>query len=135
MEWKKGDYVITDDRVRVDLDTVMDLLAESYWASGRPRAKMARAIQNSLCFSLYLRSRQVGFVRVVTDRATFAWICDVMILPEHRGAGLGKWMMQCLLEHPDTRRMQMILRTRDAHGFYEQFGFTRGEFMWRPWQD
>jgi GNAT superfamily N-acetyltransferase len=135
MEWKRGDYTITDDQDRIDLDIVMDLLSESYWAASRPRAKMARAIENSLCFSLFLQARQIGFVRVVTDSVTFAWICDVMIQPEHRGVGLGKWMMKCMLEHPHTRDMQLVLRTRDAHGLYERFGFTRGEFMWRSWRD
>ena len=129
MEWKRGEYTITDEVDRVDLDAVMTLLSQSYWAARRPRAKMARAVRNSVCFSLYLGSRQIGFVRVVTDRATFAWICDVMIHPDYHGIGLGKWMLQ------HASDMQQLLRTRDAHGFYEQFGFARGEFMWRSWQD
>lgn len=135
MEWKRGEYTITDEADRVDLDAVMALLSESYWAAQRPRAKMDTAVENSVCFSLYLGSRQIGFVRVVTDKATFAWICDVMVHPDHRGTGLGKWMLQCALEHPLTSDMQQLLRTRDAHELYEQFGFVRGEFMWRSWQD
>jgi GNAT superfamily N-acetyltransferase len=135
MEWRRGEYSITDDEDQVDLDVVMDLLSKSYWAAGRPRAKMARAINNSVCFSLYFQAHQIGFVRAVTDKATFAWICDVVIHPDHRGAGLGKWMMKCALEHPHIRDMQQVLRTRDAHGLYEGFGFNRGEFMWRSWQE
>jgi GNAT superfamily N-acetyltransferase len=135
VEWKKGDYILTDEADRIDLDAVMALLSESYWAPRRPRAKMAKAVEHSVCFSLFLGSRQIGFIRVVTDRATFAWICDVMIHPDYRGVGLGTWMMQCVLEHPHTSDMHQVLRTRDAHEFYAQFGFSRGDFLWRSWQD
>jgi GNAT superfamily N-acetyltransferase len=129
MEWKYRDYLLTDDPDRVDLDVVCELLGQSYWAGERPRAVTAEGIRNSICFSLYDQQRQIGFARVVTDRATFAWICDVIIHPDFRGQGLGKWLMACVVDYPAIRNMRQILKTRDAHGLYERFGFERGECM------
>lgn len=131
MEWQRNDYTITDDPQRTDVDLVCVLLDQSYWAAGRPRERMVKAMSNSICFNLYHHDSQVGFARVVTDQATFAWIADVIILPEYRGRGLGKWLMTCLLSHPAVQGTRQLLKTRDAHGLYERFGFERQECMVR----
>ena len=125
MDWRHGDYSLTDDPNRLDLDAVYALLQTAYWSKGRPRSLIEKSIQYSICFSLFHLEKQVGFARAVTDRATFTWICDVIIHPDHRGQGLGKWMLKCLLAHPDLQTLSHHLRTEDAHGLYEQFGFQR----------
>jgi GNAT superfamily N-acetyltransferase len=107
-----------------------------YWAQGRTRDTVERTIRHSLCVGAYDGSRQVGFGRAITDRATFAYIADVFVLPEHRGQGIAKRLMAALLEHPDLSGIQvMLLRTRDAHGLYRAFGFEalphREEMMGR----
>jgi len=129
MEWSNGEYHLSDDRQRLDLDAVMGLLALSYWAKDRPRHVMDKAIRHSVCLGLYHRGQLVGFARAVTDHATFTWVCDVILHPDHRGRGLGRWMMKCYLEHPDLQTVSYHLRTEDAHGLYEQFGFQRVEAM------
>jgi GNAT superfamily N-acetyltransferase len=122
---------LTDDKTRLDLAVIASLLARSYWAADRSHEFIERSIQNSLCFALFHQARQIGFARAITDRTTFSWICDVIIDPDHRRRGLGKWMVQSLLEHPDLRDTTQVLRTRDAHGFYERFGFERTEYLRR----
>jgi len=129
MEWSTGEYLLSDDKQRLDLDAVMGLMAMSYWAKDRPRSVMDKAIRHSVCFGLYHQGRLAGFARAVTDHATFTWVCDVILHPDHRGRGLGKWMMQCYLEHPDLQTVSFHLRTEDAHGLYERFGFQRVESM------
>jgi GNAT superfamily N-acetyltransferase len=121
----RGDFRVSTDPALLDLATVHDFLANrSYWAAGRSAEVVRRAVENSLCFGLYEGVRQAGFARVVTDRATFAWLCDVFVLEEHRGQGLGKWLVGCVVAHPDMRGLRrLLLGTRDAHGLYEQFGF------------
>ena len=131
MEWTNGAYTLTDDRARVDLDAVCSLLQSTYWANDRPREVIAKSIQHSVCFTLLHEGRQIGFARGVTDHATFTWIADVIVGPEHQGRGLGKWMMQCLLAHPELQTISHHLCTRDAHEFYEPFGFQRIEAMRR----
>ena len=131
MEWRHDEFTINDDLARVNLEVVNALLAQSYWAAGRQPETMKRAAEGSLCFNLYHNERQVGFARVVTDRATFAWICDVIIHPDYRGRGLGKWLMECLLSHPAVQGTQQILKTRDAHGLYERYGFEPDNCMRR----
>ena len=131
MEWQRDDCLLTDDKTRIDLDALMELLATSYWARDRPRAVMAKAMEHSVCLGLYLRGSLVGFARGVTDHATFTWVCDVTVHPAHRGRGLGKWMMRCFLEHPDLQSVSYYLRTADAHGLYEEFSFRRVEAMRR----
>jgi GNAT superfamily N-acetyltransferase len=132
MEWTKNAYRINDDKNELDLYYVVPALQESYWAQGRPREAIEASIANSTCLGLYEGQRQIGFARAVTDRCTFAWICDVIVHPEYRGAGLGKWLTDCLCEHPDVVDCeQQVLRTRDAHGLYEQFGFRVVEAMLR----
>jgi GNAT superfamily N-acetyltransferase len=129
VEQRSGEYVVTDDVERIDRDVVFRWLStESYWATGRTRAAFDRSLEHSVTFSLrHVRAgeeRQAGFARVVTDRATFAWLCDVFVLPEHRGHGLGKLLVQATLAHPDLVDMpRWMLGTKDAHGLYAGFGY------------
>ncbi|HWM84964.1 MAG TPA: GNAT family N-acetyltransferase [Kofleriaceae bacterium] len=129
MELRRGDLAISTDQGRLDLDLVYGYLAgESYWARGIPREQLERAIRHSLCFGLYEGERQIGFARVVTDRATFAYLCDVFLMETHRGRGLGQWLMEALSGHPDlTGLRRWLLATRDAHPFYERLGWVRPE--------
>ena len=96
----------------------------TYWGGRRPREIVDRMVSGSICFSLYHGSTQIGFGRAVTDSATFTWVADIVVEPEFRGSGLGKWIMECLLVHPAIKGTQMVLQTRDAQGLYEQFGFS-----------
>ena len=117
-------FLLSDDPARVDLDVVHGYLTRSYWSAGIPRDLVARAIRHSLVFGLYSGDRQVGFARVITDRATFAYLCDVFILEDFQGRGLGKWMMEAVTSHPDLQGLRrFLLATRDAHSLYERFGF------------
>jgi N-acetylglutamate synthase-like GNAT family acetyltransferase len=129
MELQRGDYVVTDDKTKVDLDRVHELLSASYWASGRSRETIETTVENSICFSVLSHDRQIGFARVVTDRAVFAWIADVIIHPDHRHRGVGRFLMECIAGHPEIPASLQVLRTRDAHGFYAELGFAAGEFM------
>ncbi len=125
MEWHKNEFTISTDRARLDSETIVRYLQnEGYWSKGRPRAVIERSIEHSENFGVYHGEPQVGFGRVVTDYATFAYVCDVFILEPWRGHGLGKWLVQTMLAHPDLQGLRWwYLRTRDAHGLYEQFGF------------
>jgi N-acetylglutamate synthase-like GNAT family acetyltransferase len=124
------DYRITDNKDEMDIDAIHDYLSSSYWAEGVPKSVVAKAIENSLCFAVLAvdtnsEEKQVGFARLITDSATFAYLADVYILEEHRGKGLSKQMMQDIIEHPQLQGLRRImLATRDAHGLYEQYGFT-----------
>ena len=131
MDWTNGIFRLTDDKTCLDLEAICELLAQTSWAAGRPRRTMEQAIQHSVCLGLFLGDRQIGFARAVTDQATFAWICDVIIHPDHRGKGLGQWMVKCLLDHPQLQTRSQVLATNDAHGLYERFGFKRTEYMRR----
>ncbi|QJR09648.1 hypothetical protein DSM104443_00697 [Usitatibacter rugosus] len=123
-EWRRGDCVVSDDPARLQSETVVRFITGSYWASGIPGDTMRRAIANSLCFGLYRGDAQIGFARVVTDRATFGYLCDVYVDEAHRGDGLGKWLVACVLEHPDLQGLRRLsLMTRDAQGLYEGLGF------------
>ena len=120
-----GEVEITTDQSRVDVDVVHNFLSQSaYWALGRPRATVERSIRNSLCFSVFCDGGQVGFARVVSDRAVFAYLMDVFILPEWRGRGLSKILIREVVQHPDLTGLKLfLLRTSDAHELYRQFGF------------
>lgn len=123
--FRKADYLLTTDRAVIDRQALYRLLAGSYWAADRSRDVIDRSLEHSLCFSLFHRDAMIGFARVVTDASLFAYLCDVVIAAEHRGSGLGKWLMECVLSHPDTRNIRKwLLATRDAHGFYRQHGFV-----------
>lgn len=122
---ERGAYRISTDPLAMDLDAVHAFLARSYWARDVPQEVVARAIRGSLCFGLFHEGDQVGFARAVTDRATFAYMADVYVLEEHRGRGLGKWLIEVMLAHPDLQGLRrFMLGTRDAHGLYSQLGFA-----------
>jgi GNAT superfamily N-acetyltransferase len=124
-ERRHEDALVSTDRDRLDIDVIQRFLARSYWAEGIPRSVVERAVRHSLCFGLYLGGAQVGFARVVTDRATFAYLADVFVLEENRGRGLSKWLMACVVGHPDLQGLRRFsLATRDAHGLYQRFGFA-----------
>jgi len=123
-EFRKGAFTVSTDRERIDLDVVHGFLTECYWSKGIPREVVARSIENSLCFGVYEEGKQIGFARVISDYATYAYIGDVFVLEPFRGRGLGKWLMECIMQHPrlqGLRRWSLV--TRDAHGLYAQFGF------------
>jgi GNAT superfamily N-acetyltransferase len=123
MEWTKDDFLITNDLHKVDPDTTYQLLRETYWGHRRSRDVVNKMIKHSLCFSLLYKNQQIGFARVVTDYTVFSWIADIVIHPEHRRKGLGKWMLSCIIGHPKIRRTQMVLQTADAQSLYEEYGF------------
>ena len=115
---------ISTDPTRIDLDAVHAYLTRAYWCEGISKDLLVKAIAGSLCFALFDGARQIGFARVVTDRATFAYLCDVYVLEEYAGQGLGKRLMQEVQSHPDLQGLRrFVLVTRDAHGLYKQFGF------------
>jgi ribosomal protein S18 acetylase RimI-like enzyme len=122
---RRGVYFLSTDPALLDVSLIHGFLSDqSYWAPGIPRVTVERSLKNSLCFGLFHESQQIGFARVVTDRTTFAWLGDVFVIDAHRGQGLGKWMIERLLTHPDLQGLRRILLgTRDAHGLYAQFGF------------
>jgi GNAT superfamily N-acetyltransferase len=137
--WNRGELAVSTDRARIDLEVVHGYLRSSYWAAGMPRDVLERAIENSLTFGVYDGSRQVGFARVITDRATYAYLSDVFIVEEYRGRGLSKWLMECILAHPDLQGLRRFaLFTRDASRLYERYGFepARGRSVylerWAP---
>jgi GNAT superfamily N-acetyltransferase len=127
-EWSRGSAVISTERRRLQVDVVHGFLVRSYWAREIPREIVERSIESSLCFGVYETGeveRQVGFARVVTDFATFAWIADVFVLEEARGRGLAVWLMEVIAGHRDLQGLRRwILATRDAHGLYRKTGFA-----------
>jgi GNAT superfamily N-acetyltransferase len=126
VEYRRGDFLITTDSGRLKLDVIHGFLTNCYWARGIPQEVVARSIEHSLCFGVYDGSgAQVGFARVVSDFATVAYLGDVFVLESHRGRGLSKWMLECIMLHPALQNLRRwILLTRDAHGLYAKFGFT-----------
>jgi GNAT superfamily N-acetyltransferase len=135
-ERKREEYLVSTDPERLDLGTVHGFLTNSYWARGVSSDVIQRSVENSLCFGLYRRGEQVGFARVITDRATFAYLADVFVLEGHRGRGLGRWLMEVVLTHPDLQGLRRwMLATADAHGLYRGYGFRElgnpGIFMER----
>lgn len=126
MVWTKGEFTVSTERARLDLSTIHKYLSErSYWAAGVPLPIMQKAIENSLCFGVFEAERMIGFARVVTDYATFGYLADVFILEEYRGRGLSKWLMECVMTHPDLQGFRRwMLATRDAHELYRKFGFA-----------
>jgi GNAT superfamily N-acetyltransferase len=127
MTWQKGEFAITTDQTRLDLDMIHEYLAQqSYWARGISRPTLEKSVRNSLCFALLEANRQIGLARVISDYATFAYLGDVFVLPEYRGHGLAKWLMQCVVAHPDLQNLRRwILVTKDAHGLYLKYGFMQ----------
>lgn len=124
-EWTRGDYTISTDRDRLDLDVIHGFLVESYWAEGRSRERVVQSIDHSLPFGLYRQGQQVGFARVVTDYVVLAFLADVFVLEPHRGNGLGAWLVEVVMNLPELGSVRRwILGTRDAHDLYRKFGFT-----------
>ncbi len=120
----KDNFTLTSDPKKIDKEVVYELLLNSYWAHRRNKQIIDKSIENSLCFSVYDKTTQVGFVRIVTDSATFAYLCDIIIEPSYRGTGLGQWVMEHVLNHPNIKDLgRTLLVTKDAHTFYEKFGF------------
>ena len=120
------EVTISTDRALLDLLVIERNLHDSYWAAGRARDVIERSIANSLCFGAYANGRQIAFARVITDKAVFAYLADVLVLPEFRAQGVGKALMRAILGHQDLQGLAVfLLRTRDAHGLYEPFGFER----------
>lgn len=126
MHWTRDDFTVANDRL--DLDATVALLRTTHWAANRPRDVIEKSLRQSLNFALFHRERQVGFARVVTDRATVSYLCDVVIAAEFRRQGLGKWLLGCILDHPELRGTRMDLFTKDAHEFYRAFGFAPHKF-------
>lgn len=117
-------FVLSTDSSRLDIGTILDFLARSYWAQGRPPGRTQEALENSLVFGVYDGERQIGLARVVTDYAVVAYLCDVFIHEDYRGRGLGQWLVQSVLSHPDLMQVRRwLLATNDAHGLYRRFGF------------
>jgi GNAT superfamily N-acetyltransferase len=125
LEVQRDGFTISSDPARLDMDAICSFLARSYWAAERDRDTTRRAVEHSLCFGVYEGERQIGFARVVTDCATFAWLADVFVDENYRGRGLGKWLVQTVLSHPDLQSVpRWFLATRDAHELYRRFGFA-----------
>lgn len=129
MLWAKEDYTIDTSIEMLDIDTIHHYLSkEAYWCLGIPRETIETAINNSICFGVYFNNEQVGFARMISDKATFAYLADVFILSEHQGKGLSKWMMECIQDHPELQGLRRVmLATSDAHGLYKQYGFSELE--------
>ena len=139
-EFRRGEFLVSTDPARLDLDLIFGFLTNCYWAKGIPQEVVARSIEHALCFGIYDESGpefpllakparngapQIGFARVISDFSTIAYLGDVFVLESHRGRGLSKWMMECILQHPALQNLRRwILLTRDAHELYRQFGFT-----------
>lgn len=124
-QYERGPYVISSDPARLDVAAVHAFLSSSYWADGIPLDLVRRSLEASLCFGLYAPEGQIGLVRVITDRATFAYLCDVYVLPAYRGQGLARWLMQCVMGSPELQGLRRwLLVTRDAHRLYQEAGFV-----------
>ena len=125
MDFIKNGFTISTEKEKLDIDVIHSFLNRTYWAEGISKEIIRRSIEGSLCFGVFENDKQVGFARMITDKATFAYLADVFIIEEYRGRGLSKWLMEVIMSHPDLQGLRrMILATKDAHGLYKQFGFT-----------
>ena len=125
LSYWKHDFTVETDPSKLDVVAIHAYLSRAYWSEGIPRDVVEKAIANSLCFGLFRGEDQIGLARVVTDRATYGYLCDVYVLEEFRGKGLGVWLMECVMGHPDLQGLRRFsLATRDAHGLYKKFGFA-----------
>jgi GNAT superfamily N-acetyltransferase len=125
MTWSRGEFSVTCDPDKQDLEVIHGFLSQSYWAKGIPKETVRRSIDGSLCFALLHKGKQIGFARVISDFATVAYLGDVFVLDEFRGRSLSKWLMECVCSHPDLQGLRRwILATADAHSLYEKYGFT-----------
>jgi GNAT superfamily N-acetyltransferase len=124
-EWSRGDYVISTDPQRLDVDTIYRFLSSSYWAQGRSRERVLQSIERSIPLGLYHGGAQVGFARVLTDHVVLAYLADVFVLEPHRGKGIGSWLVEIAISLPELRQIRRwLLATRDAHELYRRFGFA-----------
>ena len=130
MEVERDGFLLSTDKSRLDVDKIHKFLSEeSYWARERSLEQTSTAIENSICFGLYDGEKQIGFARVVSDKATFAYVGDVFVIDQFRGRGLSKWLMQTIIDHPELQGLRRwVLATRDAHGIYRQFEFSELRF-------
>jgi len=127
VEQRRGNLLLSTERTRIDIDAVLDMLHRSHWGGAITRDVLERAIPNSVCVGIYDGTRQIAFARAITDLSTYAYLSDVIVLEEARGRGLGSWMIEAILGHPDLQRLRRIaLLTRDARELYERYGFTEG---------
>ena len=125
MDFTKDGFVISTEKEKMDIDLIHSFLTRTYWAEGISKEIIRRSIEGSLCFGVFENDQQVGFARMITDKATFAYLADVFIIEEYRGRGLSKWLMEVIMSDPDLQGLRrMILATKDAHGLYKQFGFA-----------
>lgn len=123
-EYRNGDFTISTDKSRLDIGVIHTFLQTAYWSKNVPREVVEKSIQHSLCFGVYHHTEQVGFARLITDYATFAYFSDVFILEAYQECGLGKWLVQCMLVHPECQGLRRwLLATLDAHGLYQRYGF------------
>jgi GNAT superfamily N-acetyltransferase len=133
-EWRRGEFLISTNHERIEIETIHHFLTtETYWAGERTLEVVRRSFENSLPFVIYKDEETIGFARVVSDFATFAWLADVFVRQEYRGLGLSRWLMEAVLAHPDLQGLRrFLLATRDAHGLYRQFGFDdlRIPYLW-----
>ena len=122
---EKDDFIISTDKLKLDIGSIHEyLFKEAYWCKNISLEIVKTSIHNSVCFGMYHQEKQIGFARVITDNATFGYLADVFIVNDYRGRGLSKWLMQCILSHPELQGFRSwLLGTRDAHGLYTQFGF------------
>ena len=124
-EQKRGSFLISTDNAKLDREAIYRYLSEAYWAKTRSRSAVEKSLSNSLCFGLYEDEKQIGLARVVSDFATFAYLCDVYVLDAYQGKGLGAWLIQSVMSYPDLQNLRRwLLATRDAHGLYRKVGFT-----------
>lgn len=125
MNWQHQNFTIDTNKDRLDITYIQHKLSKTYWAEEIPLSIVERAIENSLCFGVYEGERQIGFARMITDKATFAYLCDVFIDEDYRGRGISKWLMSVIMDYPDLQGLRrFMLATKDAHGLYRQYGFN-----------
>lgn len=129
MKWRKEEFVVNDDPGLLDIDFISESLQASQWAKHRKLEVIEKSIANSLCFGIYLKGLQVGFARVVTDKSTFSWICDIIVAPAYRGKGLRRWMLKCISYHPDVEQTTQVIRTNDGRGRIEKIGYKKCDMM------
>lgn len=123
-ERHKDKFTITTNKRRLELDVIHNFLTQSYWSPGISKEKVSQAIENSLCFGIFFQDQQIGFARIISDYTTFAYLADVFVLETFRGQGLAKWLLECILAHPNLQGLRRwLLATKDAHGLYAQSGF------------
>ena len=125
MKWEKEKFTITTKKTALDISMIHNFLTSSYWAQGIPLDRVKKSIRHSLCFGMFYEGGQIGFGRAITDYASYAYLSDVFVVEKFRGQGLGKWLISCMLGHPDLQGLRRcMLATSDAHGLYKSFGFT-----------